>query len=121
MSDRHQILADTDFWSRLEYELSGWFRTCGDNALGGYWCDGFVPQSASNTKEGVEVQGTSWIEEGRGSRGQFAFVLSIPQRLLFRYGSNAVLTVKDIDVEHRSLQLALAPGTGVDAEGRALS
>ena len=37
MSDRHQILADRHFWLRLEYELSGWFRTCGDNALGGYW------------------------------------------------------------------------------------
>jgi len=118
MSDRHRILADTDFWSRLEYELSGWFRTSGSNTLGGYWCDGFMPKSARNTKEGVEVQGTAWIEEGRTSRGQFAFVLSIPQKLLLRYANNAVLMVKDIDVERRRLQLALASGTSMGAERR---
>ena len=121
MSDRHQILSDTDFWLWLQFELSGWFRTCRNNALGGYWCDGFVPQSARNTKEGVEVQGTAWVEEGRKSHGQFAFVLSIPQRLLLRGRSNAVLVVNDVDVQRRSLQLALVPGASVCAESASRS
>ena len=115
MRDRHEILSDADFWSRLEFELSGWFRTCGDSALGGYWCDGFVPHSARNTKHGVEVQGAAWIEEGRKSHGQFAFALSIPQRLLLQRRNSAVLVVNDVDVQNRKLQLALA--TGVNASG----
>lgn len=110
MSDRHQILSDTDFWLKLEYELSDWFPICGDRALGGYWCDGFLPESARNTNAGIEVQGAVWIEEGRKSHDRFEFSLSIPQRLLFRRRNNAVLVVNDIDVQRRRLQLALTAG-----------
>ncbi len=109
MSDRHQILSDVDFWSRLEFELSGWFRTCGDRALRGYWCDGFIPRSAHNTKDGVEVRGAAWIEEGHKWHGQYAFSLAVPQRLLFRRRNSAVLVVMEVDVQHRKLQLALVP------------
>jgi hypothetical protein len=115
MSDRHQILADRNFWLRLEYELSGWFRTCGDNALGGYWCDGFMPHSARDTKNGVTVDGIAWIEERKGQK-QYAFSLAIPQRLLFRRRRSAVLVVTGIDVQHRQLQLAMAPGTSANTE-----
>lgn len=109
MSDRHEILSDADFWSRLEFELSGWFRTSGDSGLRGYWCDGFIPRSAHNTKGGVEVKGAAWIEEGHKSHGQFAFSLAVPQRLLFRRRNSAVLAVMVVDVQHRKLQLALVP------------
>ena len=110
MSDRHQILSDDHFWSRLEFELSGWFRTCGDRALGGYWCDGFMPMSALNTKTGIEVQGLAWVVDGHESHDQYKFSLEIPQRLLSRRRGGAVLVVKGVDVQHRELELALAPG-----------
>jgi hypothetical protein len=54
VNDRHEVLKDSQFWLVLEFGMSGWFRSCGDKSLGGFWCDGFIPESASNTNTSLE-------------------------------------------------------------------
>lgn len=109
VSDRHQVLEDKTFWLVLEYGLCDWFRTCGDSSLGGYWCDGFVPQSANDTKEGVEVTGIAWIAEGRKPQRKCSFIASIPQRMLSRRRDNFVIADLALDLDHDELRFAVAP------------
>jgi hypothetical protein len=116
VNDRHQVLADKEFWLALEFSLSGWFRTCADRSLGGFWCDGFLPHSANDTKHGVDVYGNAWIVDGRKVQREYAFVVSIPQRMLSRRRNDIRLTGVDIDVAHERLQFAVAPAGG-SAEG----
>jgi hypothetical protein len=107
---RHDILADERFWLTLEFDLSGWFRTCADPAFGGFWCDGFVPHAARNTRSGIVVEGAAWIVDERTGQRQYAFTVEIPQRMLSRRRDRFVLTVIAIDVARGLLQLAVAPG-----------
>jgi hypothetical protein len=109
MSDRHQILSDEKFWLALEYKLSGWFRTSGNRSLGGLWCDGFLPHSASDTKNGIDVHGDAWIGDGRREQQKYSFVVSIPQRMVGRRRSDVALTDIDIDVEQERLRFAVEP------------
>jgi hypothetical protein len=103
----------------LEFNLSGWFRTCEDRSLGGFWCDGFVPHSSTDTKYGVEVQGNAWIADDNKSQREYAFVASIPQRMLSRRRGDVALTDVDIDVAHKRLRFAVEPAarSGASSEG----
>ncbi len=109
MSDRDDILKDAEFWSVLEFGLSGWFRTCGDRALGGFWCDGFTPESSRNTKEGIEVTGIAWIVDGKKSQHKCTFTASIPQRMLSRRRSGAAIRDLVLDLDHQQLAFSVAP------------
>jgi hypothetical protein len=118
VNDRHQVLTDKEFWLMLEFNLSGWFRTCEDRSLGGFWCDGFVPYSATDTKHGVDVRGNAWIADGQKSQREYAFVVSIPQRMLSRRRSDVALTGVDVDVAHKRLRFAVesAAHSGASSE-----
>ena len=98
----------------LEFNISGWFRSCEDRLLRGHWCDGLVPHSATDTKHGVEVHGNAWIADGRKTQREYSFVVSIPQRILSRRRSDVALTDVDIDVEHERLRFAVEPATRSD-------
>jgi hypothetical protein len=93
----------------LEYGISGWFRDCGDKSLGGFWCDGFIPESARDTKEGVEVSGIAWIAQGPDSQDKFSFVASIPQRMLGGRRAEAAIGDLMIDVARQELRLSVIP------------
>ncbi len=95
----------------LEFNLSGWFRACEDRSLRGYWCDGFVPHSATDTRHGVEVHGNAWITDGRKTQREYSFVVSIPQSMLSRRRSDVALTDVDVDVEHERLRFAVQAAT----------
>ncbi len=109
MNDRRDILQDVAFWNALEFGLSGWFRTCGDHALGGLWCDGFSPVSARNTKEGIDVSGTAWVVEGQKSHHQCSFTVSIPQRMLARRRSEIEIADVVLDLDHRRIAFSVKP------------
>jgi len=40
MSDRHQIMDDHKFWTRLEHDASHWLEASDDKALRRFWIDG---------------------------------------------------------------------------------
>ena len=126
MSDRHQILSDTAFWTRLEYDISDWFQFSGGDAFRGFWCDGVIPYSARNTKTGVEVEGIAWIVEKdksqidkrRKSQGPYAFVAEIPQSMLSRRRSDILLTVTNLDERQRKICFSVTPAARAGAEAR---
>lgn len=109
MSDRDQVMQDKLFWLTLEYGLSGWFRDCGDKSLGGFWCDGFIPESVENTKDGVDVRGIAWIVDGRKAQHKCAFTASVPQRMLTHRRDNFMITELALNLEHASLVFVVAP------------
>jgi hypothetical protein len=116
-SNRHHILSDKEFWLDLEYELSGWFQTCGVASLGGFWCDGFIPRSADNTKHGIDVQGMAWIGKGGREQYEYEFVVSIPQRMLTRRRGDIVISGVVVDPVRKRLQFAVEPKSS--ASGKA--
>jgi hypothetical protein len=111
VNDRHEVLEDAQFWLMLEYGMSGWFRDCGDKALGGFWCDGFTPVSARDTREGVEVSGIAWIVKGRESQDKFSFIASIPQRMLGGRRADATIGDLTIDLASRELRVSVVPAS----------
>jgi hypothetical protein len=111
MNDRHEVLEDAQFWAMLELGISGWFRDCGDRSLGGFWCDGFIPESAQDTREGIEVSGTAWIAKGRDSRDKYSFVASIPQRMLGERRAGAAIGDLMIDPARQELRISVVPAS----------
>ena len=109
MNDRHEVLKDSLFWLKLEYGMSGWFRTCGNNSLGGYWCDGFSPVSVRNTRDGIEVSGTAWVVDGRGSQDKYSFTAAIPQLLLGGRRANVVIGDLTLDLNRKDLRFSVVP------------
>jgi hypothetical protein len=103
VSDRHEVLKDSQFWLALEYGMSGWFRTCGDESLGGYWCDGFIPASANNTRDGIEVSGVAWVVDGRGVQHKCSFKAAIPQRMLSRRRDQVEIGDLTLDMNRKVL------------------
>jgi hypothetical protein len=111
VNDRHEILKDAQFWLMLEYGMCGWFRDCGDKSLGGFWCDGFIPESAQDTREGIEVSGIAWIGKERGAQDKFSFIASIPQRMLGGRRAGAAIGDLTIDFDLRELRLSVIPAS----------
>ena len=107
MNDRHEVLKDRQFWLTLEYGMSGWFRTCGDDSLGGFWCDGFIPESANNTRDGIEVLGVAWVVDGRSSQHKYAFTAAIPQRMLARRRDELAIGELTLDTNRKELRFTV--------------
>jgi hypothetical protein len=82
MTDRCQILDDQEFWTRLEFDSSGWLKNSDDPTLRRFWIDGFIPETATNTKRGLDVTGAVWVGEGSWMQYQYRFLASVPQKLL---------------------------------------
>lgn len=82
MNDRGQIIADQEFWTRLEFEATGWLAASNDSATKQFWIDGFIPDTAQNTKRGIDIRGIAWVSDGSRSQHPFQFVVSLPQKML---------------------------------------
>lgn len=109
MSDRYEVLKDNQFWLMLEYGVSGWFRTCGDNSFSGFWCDGFIPESARDTRDGIEVSGTAWVVDGRGLQYRCSFTAAIHQRMLGGRRANVLISDLTLDLNRKDLHFSVVP------------
>ncbi len=103
MSDRHAIIRDTDFWSRLEHAASAWLATSTEKRSRRFWIDGFIPETATNTQRGADIEGISWVGEG-SHQHEYRFIASMPQELLHHRGSFAI---DDITVDDAQKQLSV--------------
>ena len=106
-NQRHEVLKDRPFWSRLEYAVSGWLAASGEPQLRWLWCDGFLPESTADTQFGVDVEGIAWVGNGK-TQQPFRFVASLPQKLLQSDRENIAIDQLRLDEEQRTLMLSIA-------------
>jgi hypothetical protein len=109
VNDRHEILRDKQFWLMLEYGMSGWFRNSGDSSLGGFWCDGLIPEAARDTRGGVEVSGIAWVVDGRSAQHKCAFTAAVPQRMLVIRRGEILIGDLALDMNRKELSFSVAP------------
>lgn len=110
MSDRHQILNDREFWTRLEYSASQRLENSDEEGLRRFWIDGFLPETATNTQAGVDVEGTAWVGIGPRRQDQYGFVVSLPQKMLQRKGASFAIERLSLDEVRHTLQISLVLG-----------
>lgn len=108
MSDRHEILNDQDFWTRLEFVASRWLETSDDRNLRRFWVDGFQPEIARDTRFGVDVEGMAWVGKGSRNQFQYRFVVELPQKMLHRRTPGFVIEQLSLDEGNKALQIELA-------------
>lgn len=106
-SDRHHIMQDPHFWTRLAFTACGLLREADDRFLHQFWVDDFIPQSATDTKRGVDVEGTAWVGVGPRAMNPYRFVVSIPQMMLYRRQANVSIQRLALDEERHTLHLEL--------------
>jgi hypothetical protein len=108
MSDRHQIVNDQEFWTRLEYVATRWLEDSGDQNLRRFWIDGFLPENATNTKYGADVEGVAWVGNGPRRQDQYRFIASLPQKMLHRRTPGFTIERLSLDEGKQVLEIILA-------------
>ena len=106
MTERHPILDDQEFWTKLEYDASRWIESSENKELRRFWIDGFAPEAIKNTRNGAAINGIAWVGEGGRIQHQYEFVLSAPQELL-QLRHDYVIARLFLDVNQRSLSMEL--------------
>ncbi len=109
MNNRRAILDDRDFWDRLEFVASGMMANSPNRALRRFWNDGVIPESATNTRRGLDVEGIVWVGVG-GAREQqsFRFVASIPQNMLQKHARDFEIESLTLDCDRTFLRLIIS-------------
>lgn len=95
-SNRHHVLSGT-FWTKLAYVACGWLTDSEDVSLRRFWIDDFLPESATDTKLGVDVEGKAWVGGDSRTMHPYRFIVSIPQKILSR-------RERDFSIEHLVLE-----------------
>jgi hypothetical protein len=106
-SNRHQVMSDSLFWWRLAIGAGGWLEGSGDSSLRRFWIDDFLPESATDTKLGVDIEGTAWVGEGSRVQHPYRFVVSIPQKMLHRRERGFSIEHLVLDEAQRILQIQI--------------
>ena len=75
-------MSDPIFWTKLAYTACGWLRGADVQSLRRFWIDDLSPERATNTKRGVDIEGTAWVGDGPGSQHSYRFTVSVPQKML---------------------------------------
>ena len=113
MTGRHQILNDQEFWTRLEYDASRWLENSDDQGLRKFWIDGFLPETARDTKFGVEVEGTVWVGERGRVQYEYHFAASVPQKLLHRRRESFEIESLSLDEAQQLLEVVVSGRMGI--------
>lgn len=100
-------MQDSLFWTRLAYQACGWLRDSGDESLRWFWIDDFIPEIANDAKHGVDVEGTAWVGDGSRSQHPYRFLVSVPQKLLFRHERGYFIKQLAMDKVSKTLQLQI--------------
>jgi hypothetical protein len=100
-------MKDPLFWTRLAYTSCGLLRESADKSLRGLWIDDFLPESATDTKYGVDVEGTAWVGDGSRAMLPYRFVVTVPQKMLHHRRDHFSIERFDLDEEQHTLQIEI--------------
>jgi hypothetical protein len=101
-------MKDATFWTRLAFTACGWLREADDESLRRLWVDDFIPESATDTKQGVDVQGTAWVGDGPRVQHPYRFIVSVPQKMLHHRRDSFSIDRFILDEAHLTLQIEIA-------------
>jgi hypothetical protein len=101
-------MKDALFWTQLAYMACGWLRNSEDASLRRFWIDDFLPESATDTKHGVDVQGTAWVGDGSRDQYPYRFIVSVPQKMLHRRPDSFSIERFVLDEAQHTLQMQIA-------------
>lgn len=116
MKSRHAIFEDRDFWSHLEFALTGWLAEQAEKDLRHFWIDGFIPDGINDSKYGADVEGEAWVGTSAGGQSAYRFVISIPQSLLHRTTRKHCFTKVQLNPEMRELEITIQRTTNNAAQ-----
>jgi hypothetical protein len=108
INERHHILNDQNFWTRLEFVASRWLETSDDRNLRRFWIDGFLPEIARNSSFGIDVEGVAWVGDHFRRQWQYRFTVAVPQKMVYRWKIPFVIERLSLDEENQTLQIELA-------------
>jgi hypothetical protein len=102
-------MKDPIFWTRLAYTACGWLREADDKSLRRLWIDDFMPESVTDTKNGIDIEGTAWVGDGPAKRVQhpYRFTVSVPQKMLQRRRNNFSIERLIFDQTHQTLRVEI--------------
>lgn len=103
-------MKDPVFWTSLAYTACGWLREADDKSLRRLWIDDFIPESATDTKSGVDIEGTAWVGDGPRVQHPYRFIISVPQKMLHRRRDSFSIERLTLDETQRTLRVELARG-----------
>ena len=107
MSERYQIMRNPLFWTQLAYTSCGLLRESANKSLRRLWIDDFLPESATDTKHGVDVDGIAWVGGGSGAMHAYRFVVSVPQMMLRRRQDQFSIERFELDEKRQTLQMEI--------------
>lgn len=107
MKKRDYVLIDDEFWRTLEFKLSRCLSASEDLRKRQYWCDGFIPETSVNTKNGVEVVGKVWMVNDKRDT-MWDFLATFPQSLLYRTITRYQFKVLEFDPNQSRLVLEIS-------------
>jgi hypothetical protein len=105
MNPRHAIFEDRDFWSHLEFALTGWLADQDVKEFRRFWIDGFIPEAIKDTHFGVDVEGKAWVGTSAREQSAYRFVASIPQSLLAL--KNRTYRIAEIELNPEAKRLGI--------------
>ena len=108
MNERHQVLNDQDFWTRLEFVASRWLETSDDRNFRRFWIDGFLPEVARNTSFGIDIEGVAWVGDHFRHQWQYRFTVALPQKMICHWKIPFVIERLSLDEGNQTLQIELA-------------
>ena len=66
-----------------------------------------MPESATDTKRGVDVEGTAWIGDGSQVQHSYRFIVSVPQKILHRREQSFSIEEFRLDEAQQTLQIQI--------------
>jgi hypothetical protein len=106
-SNRHQAISDSLFWTRLAFSACGRLQSSDDPSLRRFWIDDFLPEIFTDTKLGVDVEGTAWVGEDSRVQHSYRFIVSIPQKMLHSWEQGFSINYLVINEARRTLQIQI--------------
>jgi hypothetical protein len=98
-------MKDALFWTKLAYSACGWLRDSEEASLRRFWIDDFLPESATDTKRGIDVKGTAWVGDGPRDQQAYRFIVSLPQKMLRRRRDTFSIESFVLDEKQHTLQV----------------
>lgn len=95
------------FWTKIAYTACSWLRGADEKSLRRFWIDDFLPERATNTKHGVDVEGIAWVGVGPGAQHPYRFIASVPQKMLRHRRDNPSIARLILDETRQTLQLEI--------------